>query len=199
MLWNLCKRICETGQLRSEKLKSVFIAIPKTSNALECENHRTTSSIVDFLKLLLKIILRRIRRKLFPKSQSANTLYSLTNAQGMLFVLCALCEQSIEHQQDVFLCFIDDYHKVFDKVRHSQLVTMLKRIDINYNGIRIIHNLSYDQKAAVKLTKGGLTGWTNIKRSVEKGCVMSPELFNLYREFILKRTEGGWGGNASKW
>jgi len=45
-----------------------------------------------------------------------------------------------------------------------------------------------EQKAAIKLTEG-LTEWTDIKRGVRQGCVMSPDLFNLYSELILKELE----------
>ena len=73
-------------------------------------------------------------------------------------------------------------------MRHSQLLTILKRIGIDGKDFRIIRNLYYEQKAAIKLTEG-LTEWTDIKRGVRQGCVMSPDLFNLYSEFILKELE----------
>jgi len=105
-----------------------------------------------------------------------------------IFVLRMLCERSIEDQQHAFLCFID-YQKAFDKVRHSQLLTILKRIGtIDGKDFRIIRHLYYEQKAAIKLTEG-LTEWTDIKRGVRQGSVMSPDLFNLYSEFILKELE----------
>ena len=53
---------------------------------------------------------------------------------------------------------------------------------------RIIHNLYFQQKAAIKLTED-LSHWIDIKRGVRQGCVMSPDLFNLYREFILRELE----------
>jgi len=73
-------------------------------------------------------------------------------------------------------------------MRHSQLLTILKRIGIDGKDFRIIRNLYYEQKAAIKLTEG-LTEWTDIKRGVRQGCVMSPVLSNLYSEFILKELE----------
>jgi len=73
-------------------------------------------------------------------------------------------------------------------MRHSQLLTILKRIGIDGKNFRIIRNLYYEQKAAIKLTEG-LTEWTDIKRGVRQGCVMSPVLSNLYSEFILKELE----------
>ena len=157
-------------------LKSVFIAIPKKSNTLDCENHRTISLMAHTLKLFLKIILRRIRRKIIP--QIPTDQYGFMPERGTryaIFVLRIQCARSIEHQHDVFLCFID-YQKAFDKVRHSQLLTILKRIGIDGKDFRIVRNLYYEQKAA-------------IKRSVRQGCVMSPDLFNLYSEFILKELQ----------
>ena len=43
LMWKLFNKIYETGQIPTEMLKSVFIAIPKKPNTLECENHRAIS------------------------------------------------------------------------------------------------------------------------------------------------------------
>jgi len=185
VLWSLFKNIYETGQIPTEMLKSAFIAIPKKSNTLDWENHRNISLMAHTLKLFLKIIPRRIRRKILPQIPTYQYVFMPDKGiRNTIFVLRVLCERSIEHQQEVFLCFID-YQKAFDKVRHSQLLTILKRIGIDGKDFRIICNLYYEQKAAIKLTDG-LTEWTDIKRGVRQGCVMSPDLCNLYNELILK-------------
>ena len=75
-----------------------------------------------------------------------------------------------------------------DKVRNSQLLTILKHIGIDDKDFRIIRNLYYEQKAVIQLPEG-LTGLTDIKRGVRQGVVMSPDLFNLYSEFILRKLE----------
>ena len=153
VLWSLFKNIYETGQIPTEILKSIFIAIPKKSNTLDCENHRTISLMAHTLKLFLKIILRRIRRKILPQIPTyQNGFMPDRGTRNAIFVLRMLCERSIEHQQDVFLCFID-YQKAFDKVRHSQLLTILKRIGIDEKDFRIVRNLYYEQKAAIKLDR----------------------------------------------
>jgi len=129
-------------------LKSVFLAIPKTSNTLECENHRTITLLAHTSTLLLKIILRRIRRKLLP--QIPTYQYGFMPDRGtrnIIFVLRTLRKESVEHhdQQDVFLCFIN-YQKPSDKVRHSQLLAILRRIGIDGKllddkDFRIIRNM----------------------------------------------------------
>ena len=65
---------------------------------------------------------------------------------------------------------------------------MLKQIGIDDKDYRIIHNLYIQQKAAIKLTED-LSHWIDIKRELRQGCVMSPDLFNLYSKFILREFE----------
>ena len=65
---------------------------------------------------------------------------------------------------------------------------MLKQIGIDGKDYRIIHNLYFQQKAAIKLTED-LSHWIDIRRNVQQGCVMSPDFFNLYSEFILRELE----------
>jgi len=99
VLWSLFKNVYETGQIPTEMLKSVFIAVPKKSNTLDCENHITISLMAHTLKLFLKIILRHIRRKILP--QIPTYQYGFMPDRGTrnaIFVLRMLCERSIEHQ-----------------------------------------------------------------------------------------------------
>ena len=44
---------------------------------------------------------------------------------------------------------------------------------------------------------GELSEWTNIKRRVRQGCVISPDLFSLYTELIMRKViEGNFKVNA---
>ncbi|XP_067656379.1 fucolectin-like [Haliotis asinina] len=65
--------VCEIevyGIRPDDMLKSVFIALPKKPNRLDCEEHRTISVMSHTLKLLLKIILERCRYKIRPEVAS---------------------------------------------------------------------------------------------------------------------------------
>ena len=87
---------------------------------------------------------------------------------------------SIEMQKDLYLCFID-YSKAFDNVRHEKLFNILEHLDIDGKDLRVIRNLYWDQSAAVRIG-GELSEYKLIKRGVRQGCVMSPDLFNIYNE-----------------
>ena len=50
-----------------------------------------------------------------------------------------------------------------------------------------LRNLYAGQEATVR-TRNGTTDWFQIGKGVHQGCVLSPCLFNLYAEYILRNT-----------
>ena len=49
----------------------------------------------------------------------------------------------------------------------------------------LLRNLYADQEATVK-TGHGTTDWFQIGKGVHQGCILSPCLFNLYAEYIMR-------------
>ena len=51
----------------------------------------------------------------------------------------------------------------------------------------LLRNLYTDQEAIVR-TGHGTTDWFQLGKGVCQGCILSPCLFNLYAEYIMKNT-----------
>ena len=49
----------------------------------------------------------------------------------------------------------------------------------------LLRNLYADQEATVR-TGHGTTDWFQIGKGVRQGCILSPWLFNLYAEYIMR-------------
>ena len=62
---------------------------------------------------------------------------------------------------------------------------MLKEMGIPDHLTCLMRNLYSGQEAAVR-TRHGTTDWFQIKKEVRQGCILSPCLFNLYAEFIIR-------------
>ena len=52
---------------------------------------------------------------------------------------------------------------------------------------RLLRNLYAGQEATVR-TGHGTTDWFQIGKGIHQGCILSPCLFNLYAEHILRNT-----------
>jgi len=74
--------------------------------------------------------------------------------------------------------------KAFDCVRHNKLWKALKEMGIPNHLTCLLRNLYVGQEATVE-TLYGTTDWFRIER-VPQGCLLSPCLFNLYAEHIMR-------------
>ena len=81
-------------------------------------------------------------------------------------------------------CFID-YTKDFYCVDHKKLWKILKEMGIPDYLTCFLRNLYAGQEATVR-TGHGTTDWFQIGKGVHQGCILSPFLFNLYREYIMR-------------
>src|SRR5437899_9715171 len=66
---------------------------------------------------------------------------------------------------------------------------MLQDLDLDGKDIRLVRNLYWDQSAVIRY-QNELGNFASIKRGVRQGCVLSPDLFNLYSENIMRHIEG---------
>ena len=89
-----------------------------------------------------------------------------------------------EFQKNIYFCFID-YAKVFDCVDHNKLLKILKEMRIPDHLTYLLRNLYAGQEATVR-TGYGTTHWFQIEKGVCQGCILSPCLFNLYAEYIMR-------------
>ena len=95
-----------------------------------------------------------------------------------------IIEKAREFQKNIYFCFID-YAKDFDCVDHNKLGEILKEIGIPDHLTCLLRNLYAGQKATVR-TGHGTTDWFQIGKGIRQGCVLSPCLFNLYAEYIMR-------------
>ena len=75
-----------------------------------------------------------------------------------------------------------DYAKAFDCVDHNKLWKILKEMEIPDHLTCLLRNLYGGQEA----TGHGTTDWFQIGKGVRQGCILSPCLFDLYAEYIMR-------------
>ena len=75
--------------------------------------------------------------------------------------------------------------KAFECVDHNKLWKILQEMGIPDHPTCLLRNLYAGQEATVR-TGHGTTDWFQIGKGVRQGCILSPCLFNLHAEYIVR-------------
>ena len=89
-----------------------------------------------------------------------------------------------EFQKHNYFCFID-YAKAFDCVDHNKLRKILKEMGTSDHLTCLLRNQYAGEEATVRIGFG-TTDWFQIGKGVCQGCMLSPSLFYLFAEYIMR-------------
>ena len=158
---------------------SIFIPIPKKSNAKECSNYHTIALISHASKVMLNIFQVRLQQYMnweLPDVQCGfrkgiGTRDQITN-------ICRIIEKARKFQRNIYFCIID-YAKVFDYMDHKKLWKILKEMEKTDHLTCFLRNLYAGQEAIVR-TRHGTMAWFKTEKWIYQ-CyyILSPCLFNL--------------------
>ena len=95
-----------------------------------------------------------------------------------------IMEKAREFQKIIYSCFID-YVKAFDCVGQNKLWKILKEMGIPDHLTCLLRNLYASQETTVR-TGHETTDWFQIGKGLRQGCILSPCLFNLHAEYIMR-------------
>ena len=98
--------------------------------------------------------------------------------------ICWIIKKAREFQKNIYFCFIG-YTKAFDYVDNNKLWKILKEMGIPDILPCLLWNLYAGKEATVR-TRHGITDWLQIGKGIHQGYILSPCLFNLYAEYIMR-------------
>ena len=151
------------------------------------KNAQTTAqlhSISQASKVMLKILQARLQQYVsheLPDVQAGFRKSRGTRDQ----IACWIMEKAREFQKNIYFCFID-YAKDFDFVWiTTNCWKILQEIGISAHLTCLLRNLYASQEATVR-TGHRTIDWFQKGKEVHQGCILSPCLFNLYAEYIMR-------------
>ena len=188
MLWKCCTQYAsKSGKLSSGHnwKRSVFIPIPKKGNAKECSNSHTIPLASHASKVILKILQARLQQYVNCELPDVQTGFRKgRGTRDQIANIWWIIKKAKEFQKNIYFCFTE-HAKGFVCVDHNKLWKILKEIGIPDKLTYLLRNLYAGQEATVR-TGHGTTDWFQIGKRVHQGCILSPCLFNLYAEYIMR-------------
>ena len=173
------------GVLPGKMCQSVFAPLPKKTGKFLCEEHRTISLMSHLTKVLLKLVGKRIKPEIETELNANQFGFrSDFGTRNAVFVLKNIGQRSIEMQKDIYMCLVD-YTKAFDRIEHNKLMPFLDDLSLDDKDLRAIQALYYQQYAAIRVNSK-LSEIVAIKCSVRQGYILSPDLFSLFNEIVIR-------------
>ena len=181
VLHSICQQIWKTQQWPQDWKWSVFIPIPKKGNAKEYSNYCTIALISHTSKVMLKILQARLQQ--YVNRELPDVQAGFRKGRGTRDQIANI-HWIMEKKQETSR-----------KASISALLTMPRPLTVDHNKLKetgipdhlisLLRNLYAGQEATVR-TGHAKTDWFQVGKVVCQGCILSPCLFNLYAEYIMR-------------
>jgi hypothetical protein len=102
--------------------------------------------------------------------------------------LTQLIEKRKEYVIQIFLGFVG-YQKAFDRVNRNKLWSIMFKRGFPQQLIRAIQSLYYETQMVIEREEEKDDKIISINQGVLKGCPLSPTLFSLYVDDIIRRRQ----------
>nr|KAG5687578.1 hypothetical protein BaRGS_009975 [Batillaria attramentaria] len=190
MLHSLFSKIWEKEEVPAQWKEGIVIKLPKKGDLRDCSNYRGIMLLSVPGKVLNRILLERMREAVDPmlRDQQAGFRRNRSCAD-QIASLRIIVEQSLEWNSPLYINFID-YEKAFDSVDREALWKLLRHYGVPGKIISLIQCTYQDMSCRIAHA-GQLSESFEVKTGVRQGCLLSPFLFLLVIDWIMKTTTAG--------
>jgi Reverse transcriptase (RNA-dependent DNA polymerase)/Domain of unknown function (DUF6451) len=185
-LHGLLSEIWNTEYIPTAMKEGMIVKIPKKGDLTNCANWRGITLQNTVNKVLCSIISKRIQDSLDsvlrPEQAGFRPNRSCTDQTNTLRLII---EQSVEYRSSLCIVFVD-FERAFDSVGRNMMWRILASYGIPDKVVNIIKELYRDSSSRV-LHKGSFGSPFSIYSGVKQGCNLSPLLFIIVVDWILKK------------
>ena len=187
ILHSLFSKIWEKEEVPAQWKEGLVIKLPKKGDLRDCSNYRGIMLLSVPGKVLNRILLERMKEAVDPKLRDQQAGFRKNRScADQIASLRIIVEQSLEWNSPLYVNFID-YEKAFDSVDRETLWKLLRHYGVPQKIISLIR-CTYQEMSCRIAHAGQLSDSFEVKTGVRQGCLLSPFLFLLVIDWIMKTT-----------
>jgi len=181
MLLMLFTAIFESSSVTPTQREAVVTLLYKKDDATDIKNWRPISLLNTDYKILTRILATRLGSLMTKLTDPAQT-----NCPGRRIQYSVhLIQQAMECGDDESIALFFDQEKAFDRISHRYIQDVLQRMRCGDRFLSWVTTLYGKAHCKVKVA-GGLTGKIEIQTGVRQGDPLSPMLYVLALEPLLR-------------
>ena len=195
-LFNICFYL---SMVPVEWVCAIIVPLFKGKGSMfECCNYRGISLLSVVGKVYGRVLINRIRDK---------TERAILEVQGgfrrgrgctdQVFIVRQICEKYLAKGKDVYFAFMD-LEKAYDRIDRDAMWKVLGLYGVGGKLFRAVKSLYVNSRACVRVGNM-MSDWFPVKVGLRQGCVMSPWLFNLYVDGVVREVNARVLGRGLEW
>ena len=188
VLHSICQQIWKTQEWPQDWKRSVFIPIPKKGNAKECSNYRTIALISHASKVMLKTLQARLQQYVTLNFQMFKLDFKKAEEPEIKLPTSVGLSKKQESSRKTFTCALLTMPKPLTMWITTNYGKFWKRWEYQTTSPASWEICMQVKKQQLELDME-LTDWFQIGKGVRQGYILSPCLFNLYAEYIMRHAE----------
>ena len=190
ILHTLFTKIWNEEDIPGDWKKGILIKLPKKGDLGNCNNYRGITLLSIPGKVFNRIILNKLKDIVDPKLRDNQAGFRKNRScVDQITTLRLIVEQSLEWNSSFYINFID-YEKAFDSVDRDMLWKIMRHYGIPEKIVNLVRSLYVGTNCQVS-HDGQLSEPFQINTGVRQGCLLSPFLFTLAVDWILKESTKG--------
>jgi len=187
VLTNLFKNIWDKDTIPDDWSKGLIVKLPKKGELGNCNNWRGITLLSIPSKVFCRILLDRIDQAIDERLRQEQAGFRKgRGCTDQIFALRNIIEQCLEWNSPLVINFID-FKKAFDSIHRNSLWKILRSYGLPQKIVTLIQ-LFYQQFECSIINNNTLTDWFSVDSGVRQGCILSPILFIVAIDWIMRRT-----------
>jgi hypothetical protein len=186
-LTRLLTLIWNNERLPSDWEDSILLPLHKKGSRDDCGNYRGITLLCSALKVLESVLLRRLRPAYESRLRENQAGFRPSRGTiDQIFSLRQVLEKRFEFRRPTLVAFID-FKAAFDSIDRTALFRVLKADGLPSKLVALIQTLYANTKCQIR-AYGGLSDRFCIKSGVRQGALLSPLLFNILIDWVLRNS-----------
>ena len=150
----------------------------------ECSNSRGISLFSVVSKLYSRVLIKRVRAGTECAIENDKRLFRQgRGCMDQVFAIKQVCKKYLANEKDVFWAFVD-LSKAYDTIDHHGMWQMLRVYGIGGKLLKAVQSFYVDSRVCVRVEN--VSEWFLVNVGLRQGCVMSPWLFNVHMDGVIR-------------